>query len=380
MFFANKAEVLESDKYHFMHPLRVTLACLLVFIQTMIIYSVMGGWFDVSPTSFEGFPHMAMVTVVLMMRTTIIAILATIIGSSAFKLYERYGPIVFMKHTVVRIGGLILLFLLVIQPGIYLVVNQFDVESLLSRSMLEFCWQQLNSGPFFFFVVILIFNICYCIYKKWFERRMQVIIELRQQSAQLRSALFVLGMGVASFVIRIFAPIYDFYGFMHIGLIALMVGMYCSGLIAAKNSWVTKVSISFSIPWVSFAIICLPILVMAIYYSGSWSEVSGRLTTQSLFMSLWEPMASMGGCFFIETLFFRYLNKKNKTAAKLSELVLSVIAIHPLPVITFILLLKPFDIPVMLKWLIVSIVSVIVSFLLAAVVHRIAPRKKKLRY
>lgn len=371
---------MESDKYHFMHPLRVTLACVLVFIQAMVIYSVMGGWFEADQTSFEGLPHMATVTIILMMRTTLMAIFATIIGSSAFKLYERYGPISFLWHTIVRIGGLILLFLLVIQPGIYLMVNQFDVESLLSRSMLEFCWQQLNSGPFFFFVVILIFNICYCIYKKWFERRMQVIIELRQQSAQLRSALFVLGVGVASFVIRIFAPISDFYSLMHVGYIALFVGMYCSGLIAARNSWVTKVSIGFSIPWVSFAVICFPLLVLSIYYSGSWTEVSGRVTSQSLFMSLWEPMASMGGCFFIETLFFRYFNKKNKTAARLSELVLSVIAIHPLPVITGILIMKHFDIPVIVKWLIVSVASIVVSFLLAALIHRITPRKKKLRY
>lgn len=364
-----------------MHPLRVTLACVVVFIQTMIIYSVMGGWFDAAQaTSFVGFPHMAAVIVILIVRTTLLAIFATIIGSSAFKLYERYGPKAFVVHTIVRIGGLIALFLFVIQPCIYLAVNQFDVESLLQRSMIEFCFQQLNSGPFYFFVVMLIFNICYCIYKKWFERRMQLIIEIRQQSAQLRSALFVLGVGVATFVIRIFAPIYDFYGLMHVGYLALFAGMYISGLVAAKNSWVTKVSISFSIPWVSFAVICLPLLVMAIYYSGSWTEVSGRLTSQSLFMSIWEPMASMGGCFFVETLFFRYLNKKNKTAARLSELVLSVIAIHPLPVITFILLMKPVDIHVLLKWLIVSVLSTIVSFLLAALIHRIAPRKKRLRY
>ena len=363
-----------------MHPLRVTLACLLVFIQTMIIYSIMGGWFEVDRASFEGLPHMASVIMVLILRVTIMTIIATIVGSSAYKLYERYGPITFLKQTFVRIGGLILLFLLVIQPGLYLVINQFDVESLLRRSMLEFCWQQLNSGPFFFFVVILVFNICYCIYKKWFERRIPFVIEIRQQVAPLRSALFVLGVGIASFVIRIVAPISDFYSLMHTGYIALFVGMYCSGLIAAKNSWVTKVSISFSMPWVMATLLCLPFLVLAIYYSGSWTEVSGRVTAQSILMSFWEPMASMGFCFFLETFFYKFFNKKSKTAERLSELVLCVIAIHPLPVITFIQILKPFDAPDPLKWIIVSIASIVVSFLLAAIIHRTAPRKKRLRY
>lgn len=363
-----------------MHPLRVTLACLLIFIQTMVIYSIMGGWFEADRTSFEGLPHMASVIMVLILRVTIMTIIATIIGSSAFKLYERYGPVTFLKQTIVRIGGPILLFLLVIQPSLYLVINRFDVESLLRRSMLEFCWQQLNSGPFFFFVVIFIFNICYCIYKKWFERRMPWIIELRQQAAPLRSALFVLGVGFVSFVIRIVAPISDFYSLIHIGYIALFVGMYCSGLIAAKNSWVTKVSIGFSMPWVMSTLLCLPFLVLAIYYSGSWSEVSGRVTTQSILLSLWEPMASMGFCFFLETLFYKYFNKKSKTAERLSELVLCVIAIHPLPVITFIQILKPFDTAAPLKWLIVSVASIVASFLLAALIHRVAPRKKRLRY
>lgn len=367
---------MESEKYNYLHPLVVVLTCFIIFIQTMIIYSAIGNWFQLTSQSFIGLPYMATTTISLILRTTLFAILIVIIGHLTFRLYEQKGCSVIMKTTLIRIGSLIIFFLLVVQPALYLIIRALENNPNSAQTVFEFSWQQINSGPFFFFVIVLIFNFCYCIYKRWLNFENPLFNEIRQQTPQLRSALFVLVVGVISFIIRILIPISNFYSLMHIGYIALFVGMYCSGLISVKNSWITKVKIEFSIPWLIFSLICLVPLVWAVYYSGSLEEVSGGLTSQSLLLSLWEPMACMGGSFFVETLFFKYFNKRNRLAKKLSKLVPSVLVLHPLPIIFFILIFKMITLPISLKWLIVSMLSILTSFFIAATLHRLPILKR----
>jgi len=368
---------MESEKKHFIHLLKVITVCLVIFSQTLIAYSAPENWFCFTPTPIAGWLSMLTNITNIVVHTFLIAVLFAMLGSMSFNLYEENGAVFFMKTTIKKYGTAIIFYLLFVHPVIFLIGSMLKNQSETTLFGFENYMRSLSSGPFPFLITALAFNIGYAVCKKWFVKNIPAIDEVRKQSPQLRSVFFVIIVGVLSFILRIFMPVSNFSALMQTGFLPLYIGMFVSGLIAARNSWIESLKIDFSIPWAIFTLLCLPPLVLSIYYSGGMTEFAGGFTSQSLFISLWEPMSCMAGCFFFSILFFKYFNNKSKKIRKLSNLVLGVILIHPVPIVFFSILIEPISIPTLLKWFITSILSTVVSFMIASVLHKLQIFKKQ---
>ncbi len=361
---------MESEEKHFVHLLRVILVCMIVFVQAFLAYSSVGNWFNLTAISSSDSMFMFSNIMVIVAHTFIVAAMFTLTGSFTFNLYSEKGAQYFMRRVVKKYGTAMAVYLILIHPSIFILGHIFRNEQVTFKSIFSDYLPQLSSGPFYFLLAILIFKLGYAVSKRWI-RHVNIVSEMRKQMPQLRSAFFVVIVGIFTYFLRIVYPISNYSSLLQIGFLPLYIGMFVSGLLAANNDWVGKLKIDFSIPWVIFSLLCLPILVLSIFYSGEMTEFSGGFTAQSVFVSFWEPMICMAFGFFFAILFFKYFNNKSKKIKYLSDISIGVFLVHPLPIVLLVILLEPIAAPIMVKWLIVSVLSTLVSFLLASLLNRI---------
>lgn len=362
-----------SERYYYIDRLKAFLICFFIFHQSLIAYGGIGIWYYTSADRFSGAALIAVNTIKTINLSFLASLFFLISAMFAHESYKRYGFKTFVKQRIKRLGVPMLIYVLFVHPSIVFFVER--THGMTDLGWFQFVVQQLTTkfsfGPFWFVATLLVFELGYALYKHRGPKVESLMTELWQQIAALRTTLFVLGIGILAFVIRLISPARATQPGIQWGFYPLYVGMFISGLIAERNGWIYKLKISFSIPWLLFAFICLPLLLFSVHFIEDWTVFTGGLNSQSLFYALWEPMLCVGMNFFLMTFFYRYFNQPSQNVVQLSNISLLVYFLCPVVIVSFTIIFEPLSIPVFFKWLFTAILSSAVSYLLAFLLYKI---------
>ena len=140
----------------------------------------------------------------------------------------------------------------------------------------------------------------------------------------------------------------------------------CCGDSGTEKNWLSKLSYRQSVKWLLVVVLILPVIVYAhVLVSKNPEELVtfiGGINWQSLLLSIWEAITSVGLCFFLLAAFRKYGNRTSKFWQQTSADSNLTYTLHSVVVVAFTILLEPLGVSPLPKFFIALVLSVICSF------------------
>ena len=234
-----------------------------------------------------------------------------------------------------------------------------------------------------FVEALLIFSFGYLLWRLATSRRSQASPPPSGSRAERGApgngalALFALGVGLVTFVVRLVLPVGYWLEPFHFQLAQFpqYIAYFVVGLLAYRRGWFagTKVSQARLWTWVVAAlIVAYPVIVVAggVLRSGD-APFLGGLTWQSLLYSVWEQFLCIGIVVALGVWFRERFNRQGRLAANMGADSYAVYIFHPFVIVPLAFVLGGITMMGLLKWLWVAPLALALSFLLAHGVRKL---------
>jgi glucan biosynthesis protein C len=293
--------------------------------------------------------------------------------------YDRKGAGRFIMDRLIRLGIPLVLYAFVINP---LVTYWAAIQGGFQGSLVLYVsthlpdLQNASVGPLWFVEALLIFSICYALGRlasgKEGEQRARPVPGNRS------IALFALGLGCVTFLVRIWAPFGWWWEPLHQELAHLpqYITLFAVGIIAYRNNWFSQLTSTQARIWRWGALALIPGLPVLAVAAGALRgdfdpAVAGGFTWLSLAYSLWE--AFIGVALVITTLvWFRdSLDHQGKVVREMSASAYAVYVLHPLFIVPLALAFSGVRLSLELKFILVTPLAVAICFLAAYLMRQI---------
>jgi len=344
----------------------------------MIIYAGSGGWIwkegkdDVVSNALGGW--FCSVNQAFFMGLFLLISAYFVPGS-----YDRKGASHFLKDRLVRLG---------IPLAVYSwIINPLFVYFSFYRNRMSL-WQffpgeyfrggeYIGQGPLWFVEVLLIFSLIYVLWRFLFRSRPNKLSRETPFPRNRTIALFALLLGVAGFLVRLVFVV-DIDRFIPLNLqlpfFAQYIALFIVGLIAYRRNWFQSLADKTGRLWlgIGFALILFwaPMMVFNGAINGD-SFQKGGLYWQSFVYALWESFLCVSLCIGVIYAFRRYLNRQNRVSAFFVKNAYTAYLVHA-PIITFLaLIMQDITLYPLVKWAILAIIAVPISFGLSSFIRRL---------
>jgi glucan biosynthesis protein C len=303
--------------------------------------------------------------------------------------YDRKGPGRFLADRVKRLGIPWLIYGVIINPLLHYAVDVHGGDCHGSFYDCQFqgsFWQYLvqyprnigsfGDGPVWFLEALLIFSIFYVLWRLVAGRaRPRLAVEPVPATAIPGNgviALFALAIGLATFVVRLWARLFVYYEPWHLELAHFpqYIPLFVAGLWASRRGWLFAFSDRQSRTWrwsLLGCVLALPALLVAGgVLSGAPDErLAGGLNWLSLGYSLWEGFLCVSMVITLVAWFRRRFDHQGRLARAMSESSFAVYVIHPAVIVPLALVLSDIRMNLSLKFLLVAPIAVALSYVIA---------------
>ncbi len=190
--------------------------------------------------------------------------------------------------------------------------------------------------------------------------------------------LFILALGLVTFVVRIWAPVGWQWEPPHLQLAYFpqYIAMFAVGIAAYRGDWLAGLRAGQVRLWRWVALACvllMPVLAVAAgALSGDLDPAgAGGLTWLSLAYSVWESCMCVALSITVLAWFRDRFDHQGRLARELSAGAYGVYVLHPLVIVPLALVLSGVRMSLGLKFIVVAPVAVALCFLVAALVRRL---------
>jgi fucose 4-O-acetylase-like acetyltransferase len=283
---------------------------------------------------------------------------------------DRKGPGAFVVDRLKRLGIPLLVYALVINP---LVTYWAAVHGGFEGSLWTYVATRTDTlttaavGPLWFVEGLLIFSLVYALVRVLRPARGT---EAKHPVPRNRTLLlFALGLGLVTFVVRIWAKVGWSWEPPHLELahFPAYIAFFVVGILAYRGRWLERLSEAQARPWGWIAllfVLLMPLLAVAAgALEGDLDPAgAGGLTWLSLAYSVWE--AFMGVSMVIAVLAWgrKRLNRQGRLARAVSRDSFAVYVLHPLIVVPLTLALSGWQLDLGLKFLLVAPPALLLCF------------------
>ena len=284
-----------------------------------------------------------------------------------------------------RLGIPIIIFMFMVLPvtGFLLFGDGMSFTDFLSHRYFLIPDGDINFGHTWFLFNLLFFTVIYILFSqiKRMKQPKKKNLNLNNDSDIWSSSLnnkhillFGVGLTAFTFMIRvIFPPGYwlPLHSFEPARVITYMA-MFSFGIVAYKQQWFEKLPVSMGILWGVISVILIllapPIILMLVGGYGVWAE---GLSLNSLIVSAWDSFLCVGLCISLPVLFRQKANGTNRILKVGAKYSFGVYLIHPFIVIPTQTAIINVPLHPMLKFILASIVSIILSYTLYHLYYRV---------
>ena len=282
----------------------------------------------------------------------------------------------FIKDRLVRLGIPLVFFYFLLQP-LTVWFNYFFIQNG-DASLWDFIWKYRvwGFGPLWFIEALLIFTFLFLLLRK---TGIKVRIKFPGTTGILVVAFIT---GLIQFLIRLKFPVGWSIPHTNLQLPFFMqyIVLFIVGIIAYQNKWLDFVDFRMGKRWFIFAqIMILLVLPTMLYFGGKENGMDpfvGGFTWQSFAWAIWEQVTGFALIIGLLGLGKKYINRQGKLARALSESAYGVFVFHAPIIVGISALLRGFDVPQLLKFIIVAPIALIICFLFAWLVKQLPVIKK----
>jgi len=371
----------QPARLEFIDNLRWLMILLVISMHAAVTYSHLGSWYfmeDPKPGLGETVGFAAYQT---FLQAFFMGFLFFIAGYFVPPAFDRKGFGKFLHDRAIRLGIPSLFYMLAIHPLIvyWMLKDYFHIKSpfldsyrhdILSLRFLG------NSGPMWFAVALLIFCLCYGLFRvvrrNAPHNRFEAALPTHSQVA-----IFAFIMGLCTFLVRIVQPMGTSILNMQLCYFSQYILLFGAGILARRRNWVMRIPYSFGMGWFYLALIPGSLawigMVAAIVRNHSEAGINGGLTWQSAAICFWEAFFCMGVCLGLTVWFRDQFNHQGRAAKWMSDNSFSVYLFHPPLLIAITLLMHDFAAPKAVKFLIATILAAAVTWSASSLVFRRIP-------
>jgi glucans biosynthesis protein C len=360
-----------NNRLFYLDRLRVFLTILLLLHHTAIAYGASGSWIYVDADSGTTVTNILLSLFTAINQAFFMGLFFFISGYFVPRSYEKKGGVKFLKDRFIRLGIPLVFYFLIIGPLIeyFLHANhRMSLALFYKTEILTF--HQFFIGPLWFVETLLIFNIIYVLYKKIVNSSKETL-RFPTNRTLVKTAIL---LGIVAFAIRLIYPVGTGILGLQFGYFPSYILLFFIGIVSYRNNWLESISPAILKVWKRITIIAVPIFPIGLILTGALNGplmVNGGLNSQAIIYAFWEPFVCIGMCLLLLSFFEKKYNQMTYLFKWLSENAFTVYILHPPVIVSWSLLLHTLAIPAICKFVIVSILSLVITFTLAHVVRLI---------
>ncbi len=365
----------KPSRLFFIDNIRIWLVTLVIVFHLAITYgSPVGSWFYYESQAgvAEGALYAWFIGVSQAFFMGLYVLLSAYFTPSSL---ERKGPASYFKDRMLRLGIPLAIFILVFDPimNYAVALTKGFIGSFLSfLSYYISNYRTLGSGPLWFLEMLLIFS---CAYLLWCKFTKYPSPQIRFPS-NASIILFALGLGLATFIVRIWIPIgsFDFLNFQ-LGFFPQYIALFIVGVVAYRNNWfmqIPKKTGKICLGMAVALLFLLPVIMFAgIPSNYNLSIFLGGFYWQAAAYAFWEQAIGIAIIISLIVLFKERWNFQGRLARTLSANAFSAYVLFS-PVIVFLALsLRSLSLDPMLKFALVSPIAVSLCFGISYLIRRL---------
>jgi glucans biosynthesis protein C len=300
------------------------------------------------------------------------------------KSYDRKGMILFCKNRLIRLGIPIVAFAYLISPITFVLRSYFVngiTVSLVETIQLRLTRGIFNTGPLWFVEALLLYSFFYVIFRKA-SKRFGIALNnnffLHSFPSNLAITISIGVTALSTYLVRIWFPVGTTFYHFQLGHHVHYIFFFIFGIMASRNNWLDSLSAGQYKSWGKIALVniaAFPVLYgVAMSINIPIEAFLGRGTWLSLVTSIWDSVGCLGISIWLIGFCFHHLNRQSTLTKYLSSNTYTVYIIHlPIALIVQASLLA-IMIPSISKFLIASVATVILCFIVSHFVIRRLPR------
>lgn len=366
-------DALKPGRLLFIDNIRWLMIIFVVLTHAAVTYSGLGSWYYKEPAGLDIASFAIFGIYQSFTQAYSMGLLFLIAGYFVPTAFDRKGSARFLVDRAIRLGIPALIYMLFINTYIeyYILafrwsnprppIWQFFRSYLLSLGFLS------GSGPMWFALALLIFNVAYAV-----TRTLQHGLDRPQEDGKLPGHLGVIALGLiistCAFSIRLVQPIGTSIMNMQLCYFSQYTILFITGIMAYRKNWLSRIPHSFGMAWFWTALIgglafWAAILILGGGLSGDLSRYSGGLYWQSAAYALWESFFCLGISLGIIVIFRERFNEQGRFAKFMSKNYFSVYVFHAPILILTALAFRDFIWHPLFKFLVVSAIAVPLCFI-----------------
>jgi len=358
-----------DKRFYYLDNLKVLLCVFVIIVHVAVTYGSLGGWFyleretgDLTMYLLSGFNAIQ--------ETYFMALFFFIAAYFLPASIKKRGRRALMLTKLKRLGVPVLLFMVFMNPVIHLFVQKVMYRNTMSISQIfsSKMYFPYGAGPLWFCIALLIFIGITILVD---DKRLFTKVNLPESKVIVK---YLLGVAVIQFVIRLVYPYGSWLLWFQIGCFGHYGLLFIAGLYAKEGRWIESISKKMALHWlfvVSIGIVLLPVLMVS---SPDLSLFFGGTGWRAIVFLLWQLFVGTGIMINMCYYFYGHMNHTSHIQKFLARNTFRVYILHTPVVIFCSFLLKEVSAHGFIKFLVVSMMSVPLSFIVAEESNKIFRR------
>jgi len=356
--------------------LRILLTILVILLHLSIGYGAPGDWYYNEEGQLGTVSSIAMTLFVALNQAFFMGFFFMLSSYFSPGSLDRKGAKLFLIDRLKRLGIPILFYAFVLNPLLeYVLAVFYGFKGSFWQALREGYFSSIGVGPTWFVEALLLFAILYVLWRR--IKPAEPIQADGRVPGNGTIALFAIGLGLITFVVRIWLPVGWWLEPIHFQLAHFpqYIALYILGIIAYQRNWFSKLSDRQGRIWLWVTIgliILFPIIFLAGgALQGNLDPFIGGWHWQSLAYSVWEELMCLAVVVTLLVWYRNRFNNQGKLSKVMSGAAYGTYIFHA-PIITLLALaLSGINIDLMVKFVLVAPLAVAASFLVGYLVKKL---------
>jgi len=383
-----KAGKRSSGRLLYIDNLRWVMIMLVVSMHAAVTYSHLGSWYYMEDAPVSAAEQGIFGTYQAFLQSFFMGFLFFIAGYFVPGAYDSKGPGKFLKDRAFRLGLPLLFFVFFLQPLSIWCISLFHgpdvgggLGAIYSRYITSGHWLG-GTGPLWFCEALLIFCLGYVLFRSLRGGRATSPAAKKLPGNALIGGFIAL-TGVATFLVRLSWPNGTSFYNLQFCYFPQYIAFFITGTLAYRGNWLKEFSIRTGNYWGRVGlfgglILWAAVLVLGGAFKGQLATYQGGLHWQSLGMACWEQVAGVGISIFLLVWFRERTNRQGTVARWFSANAFAVYVFHTPVLITLSRMIGGWHGALLLKFLVLTLLSIGVTYILSAVLLKRVPLLKNI--
>ncbi|MEE8568468.1 MAG: acyltransferase family protein [Anaerolineales bacterium] len=360
--------------------IKIYLTILVILHHTAIAYGGAGDWAIVDP-SVDDISPIILTFFTAVNQSYFMSAFFLLAGYFTPRSLDKKGGASFIKDRLIRLGIPLLLFTTII-----LNINEYlYVVYFLKRSFSPI-WTY-SPAHLWFLQALLIFTVIYVVYRVLADRKpSKKMFQYYQDRFPPNTALVlsIIILTVLTFVVRLKFPVGSWVARLQLANFVHYIFSFYVGILAQRGDWFNRLTKRQARQWGIVSLIVIPLIIVLMVVGGlieneeNIVKFLGGMHWQAFGYVFWETILFIGITVFLLYFFRERFSKAGPLLRSMAGNVYTVYIIHLTLLWGMNIAFLSVNIPTILKFFIVSLITVPLSFTLSSLIRKIPYAKRVL--